>query len=180
MFLPHCSHINTMVALGKLSHSDLDQRALDALKEFPPDGALGVLTQFLESNLAHVSNKSAFLCGVMKTYRAKSRGGGGGGGSGSNATGNGSLATGSTGSGSTNGGLVAKGPDEEKIKVILERTGYKLDVTTGQRKYGGPPPDWEGDPPASGCEVSFISFFYTRAWQAKGQLISKANFQVFI
>jgi len=136
---------------GKLSHSDLDQRALDALKEFPPDGALGVLTQFLESNLAHVSNKSAFLCGVMKTYRAKSRGGGGG--TGSNATGNGSLATGSTGSGSTNGGLVAKGPDEEKIKVILERTGYKLDVTTGQRKYGGPPPDWEGDPPASGCEV---------------------------
>merc|ERR1712008_374734 len=107
-----------------------------------------------ESNLAHVSNKSAFLCGVMKTYRAKSRGGGGGGvGSGSNVTGNGSLATWGTGSGSTNGGLVAKGPDEEKIKVILERTGYKLDVTTGQRKYGGPPPDWEGDPPASGCEV---------------------------
>jgi heterogeneous nuclear ribonucleoprotein R len=154
-----------MVALGKLSHSDLDQRALDALKEFPPDGALGVLTQFLESNLAHVSNKSAFLCGVMKTYRAKSRGGGGG--SGSNATGNGSLATGSTGSGSTNGGLVAKGPDEEKIKVILERTGYKLDVTTGQRKYGGPPPDWEGDPPASGCEVSY-SIFYMRAFQARG------------
>ena len=59
---------------GILSHSDLDQRALDALKEFPPDGALGVLAQFLESNLAHVSNKSAFLCGVMKTYRQKSRG----------------------------------------------------------------------------------------------------------
>ena len=54
----------------------MDQRALDALKEFPPDGALGVLAQFLESNLAHVSNKSAFLCGVMKTYRVKSRGSG--------------------------------------------------------------------------------------------------------
>ena len=52
----------------------MDQRALDALKEFPPEGALGVLAQFLESNLAHVSNKSAFLCGVMKTYRVKSRG----------------------------------------------------------------------------------------------------------
>lgn len=25
----------------------------------------------------------------------------------------------------------AKGPDEEKIKKILERTGYTLDVTTG-------------------------------------------------
>merc|ERR1712110_27154 len=131
--------------MGASCHSDLDQRALDALKEFPPDGALGVLTQFLESNLAHVSNKSAFLCGVMKTYRAKSRGG-------SSATANGGLG-GSSGSSSTNGGLVAKGPDEDKIKEILNRTGYKLDVTTGQRKYGGPPPNWEGDPPASGCEV---------------------------
>lgn len=48
---------------------ELDERALDALKEFPVDGALNVLSQFLESNLEHVSNKSAFLCGVMKTYR---------------------------------------------------------------------------------------------------------------
>ena len=61
-----------------------------------------------------------------------------------------------TGVTTTNGGsaLIAKGPDEDKIKEILNRTGYKLDVTTGQRKYGGPPPNWEGDPPASGCEVS--------------------------
>lgn len=54
---------------GKLAHSELDERALDALKEFPIDGALNVLSQFLESNLEHVSNKSAYLCGVMKTYR---------------------------------------------------------------------------------------------------------------
>ncbi|EDW28170.1 GL27352 [Drosophila persimilis] len=46
-----------------------------------------------------------------------------------------------------------KGPDEDKIKKILERTGYTLDVTTGQRKYGGPPPDWEGNVPGNGCEV---------------------------
>ena len=58
---------------GKLSHSDLDDRALDALKEFPSDGAMAVLAQFLESNLEHVSNKSAYLCGVMKTYRQKTR-----------------------------------------------------------------------------------------------------------
>lgn len=54
---------------GKLAHTELDERALDALKEFPVDGALNVLGQFLESNLEHVSNKSAYLCGVMKTYR---------------------------------------------------------------------------------------------------------------
>ena len=40
-----------------------------------------------------------------------------------------------------------------QVRAILERTGYKLDVTTGQRKYGGPPPNWEGDPPGNGCEV---------------------------
>lgn len=54
---------------GKLAHAELDERALDALKEFPSDGALSVLGLFLDSNLEHVSNKSAFLCGVMKTYR---------------------------------------------------------------------------------------------------------------
>ncbi|XP_021914287.1 heterogeneous nuclear ribonucleoprotein R isoform X12 [Zootermopsis nevadensis] len=115
---------------GKLAHADLDERALDALKEFPVDGALNVLTQFLDSNLEHVSNKSAYLCGVMKTYRQKSRAG--------------------QGSGS---GTVAKAPDEDKIKSILERTGYTLDVTTGQRKYGGPPPGWDGPTPGNGCEV---------------------------
>ena len=82
---------------GKLAHVDLDERALDALKEFPVDGALNVLTQFLESNLEHVSNKSAYLCGVMKTYRQKSRAGQ------------------STGNAST----TPKAPDEDKIKVML-------------------------------------------------------------
>ncbi|XP_046738996.1 heterogeneous nuclear ribonucleoprotein R isoform X1 [Diprion similis] len=115
---------------GKLAHVDLDERALDALKEFPVDGALNVLTQFLESNLEHVSNKSAYLCGVMKTYRQKSRAGQGAGAS-----------------------TTPKAPDEDKIKMILERTGYSLDVTTGQRKYGGPPPGWEGPTPGNGCEV---------------------------
>lgn len=51
---------------------------------------------------------------------------------------------------------VGKGPDEEKIKEILERTGYTLDVTTGQRKYGGPPPNWTDPPPSNGCEVNYI------------------------
>jgi len=117
---------------GKLHYDDLDQRALDALKEFPVEGALAVLKQFLESNLEHVSNKSAYLCGVMKTYRQKSR----------------------AGVINTNGApLQGKGPDEEKIRAILDRTGYTLDVTTGQRKYGGPPPNWEGTAPGTGCEV---------------------------
>ena len=132
--------------LDKLDHSDLDDRALDALKEFPADGALAVLSQFLESNLEHVSNKSAYLCGVMKTYRQKSRSGGSLDAK-SSSTINGAVSGSSIGS-------QAKGPDEAKIKDILERTGYTLDVTTGQRKFGGPPPGWEGEPPSNGCEVS--------------------------
>lgn len=103
---------------GKLAHVDLDERALDALKEFPVDGALNVLGQFLDSNLEHVSNKSAYLCGVMKTYRQKSRAG----------------TSGSAGA-ATPAPAPVKGPDELKIKQILDRTGYVLDVTTGKYYY---------------------------------------------
>lgn len=61
--------LDEIYSTGKLSHAELDERALDALKEFPSEGALVVLEQFVDSNLEHVSNKSAYLCGVMKTYR---------------------------------------------------------------------------------------------------------------
>jgi len=108
---------------GKLSQSDLDDRAMDALKEFAAEDAIKVLRQFCDGNLEHVGNKSAFLCGQMKTYRHKLRVG--------------------------NPHPLIKGPDEEKLKEILDRTGYSLDVTTGQRKYGGPPPG--GDPNQPGC-----------------------------
>ncbi|XP_050025884.1 heterogeneous nuclear ribonucleoprotein Q isoform X1 [Dermacentor andersoni] len=123
------AQLDAIFQTGKLAYADLDERALDALKEFPADGALAVLKQFLDSSLEHVSNKSAYLCGVMKTYRQKSK------------------LPGASGSGAN------KGPDEEKIRAILDRTGYSLDVTTGQRKYGGPPPGWTGPQPSSGCEV---------------------------
>ncbi|KAG7224193.1 hypothetical protein INR49_019928 [Caranx melampygus] len=110
---------------GLVSHSDLDDRAIEALKEFNEEGALQVLLQFKDSDLSHVQNKSAFLCGVMKTYRQREKQG--------------------TKVSDTN-----KGPDEAKIKALLERTGYTLDVTTGQRKYGGPhqsPPTQGHSPP---------------------------------
>uniref|UniRef100_A0A8C2Z9E2 RRM domain-containing protein n=1 Tax=Cyclopterus lumpus TaxID=8103 RepID=A0A8C2Z9E2_CYCLU len=48
-----------------------------------------------------------------------------------------------------------KGPDEAKIKELLDRTDYTLDVTTGQRKYGGPPPEpvYSGAQPNVGTEI---------------------------
>uniref|UniRef100_A0A673ZVI0 Heterogeneous nuclear ribonucleoprotein R-like n=1 Tax=Salmo trutta TaxID=8032 RepID=A0A673ZVI0_SALTR len=115
---------------GLVAYTDLDERAIDALREFNEVGALSVLLQFKESDLSHVQNKSAFLCGVMKTYRQREK--------------QGSKVQEST-----------KGPDETKIKALLERTGYTLDVTTGQRKYGGPPPDevYSRAQPGIGTEV---------------------------
>ena len=44
------------------------------------------------------------------------------------------------------------GPSKEQLEKILQN-GYTLDITTGQRKYGGPPPDWEGAAPGNGHEV---------------------------
>uniref|UniRef100_A0A8B9KLF8 Synaptotagmin binding, cytoplasmic RNA interacting protein n=1 Tax=Astyanax mexicanus TaxID=7994 RepID=A0A8B9KLF8_ASTMX len=115
---------------GLVAHSDLDERAIEALKEFKEEGALQVLLQFKESDLSHVQNKSAFLCGVMKTHRQREK--------------QGTKVTDSN-----------KGPDETKIKALLERTSYTLDVTTGQRKYGGPPPEsvYIGTQPTIGTEI---------------------------
>ncbi|XP_028653309.1 heterogeneous nuclear ribonucleoprotein Q isoform X2 [Erpetoichthys calabaricus] len=115
---------------GLVAHSDLDERAIEALKEFNEEGALQVLQQFKDSDLSHVQNKSAFLCGVMKTYRQREKQG-------------------------TKVSESNKGPDESKIKALLERTGYTLDVTTGQRKYGGPPPEhvYTGMQPTVGTEI---------------------------
>ncbi|XP_063757467.1 heterogeneous nuclear ribonucleoprotein Q-like isoform X3 [Eleginops maclovinus] len=122
--------LDELYVAGLVAHSDLDERAIEALKEFNEDGALQVLAQFKESDLSHVQNKSAFLCGVMKTYRQREK--------------QGTKVTDAT-----------KGPDEAKIKELLDRTNYTLDVTTGQRKYGGPPPEpiYSGAQPNIGTEI---------------------------
>ena len=98
--------LDELFQTGLVAYVDLDERTIDALREFNEEGALSVLQQFKESDLSHVQNKSAFLCGVMKTYRQREK--------------QGSKVQEST-----------KGPDEAKIKALLERTGYTLDVTTG-------------------------------------------------
>ena len=125
--------VSDIFSSGLLSPEELDDRAFEALREFNEEGALEVLDQFVSSDLSHVQNKSAFLCGVMKTYVTKGA------------------------SGETNNEAAAQGQaDETKIKALLERTGYTLDITTGQRRYGGPPPGWEGPTPGTGNEVSNI------------------------
>lgn len=44
-------------------------------------------------------------------------------------------------------------PNENALLALMERTGYSMVQENGQRKFGGPPPGWEGPPPPRGCEV---------------------------
>ncbi|XP_078255748.1 RNA-binding protein 47 isoform X3 [Rhinoraja longicauda] len=48
---------------------------------------------------------------------------------------------------------VAGAANEATLLALMERTGYTMVQENGQRKYGGPPPGWEGHPPPRGCEV---------------------------
>ncbi|XP_070253812.1 RNA-binding protein 47 isoform X3 [Myotis yumanensis] len=48
---------------------------------------------------------------------------------------------------------VAGAPNEAALLALMERTGYTMVQENGQRKYGGPPPGWEGAHPQRGCEV---------------------------
>ena len=132
--------LDNLCAMGQLDLEELDERAFDALKELNEDGALSVLEQFASSDLSHVQNKSAFLCGIMKTHREKRR---------QEQMGSQNLETDQTAQAQAGQG----GPNEEKIRELLDRTGYSLDITMGQRKYGGPPPGWEGPPPPTGPSV---------------------------
>lgn len=153
-----CSRLDKIHLDGLLSVDELDDRALEALKEFSPEDALHVLEQFTKSDLSHVQNKSAFLCGVMKTYRAKMK------------TAKDTPCVSATDV-VTSADESKKGPNEEKVKELLDRTGYTLDITTGQRKYGGPPPDWDGPVPGTGEKVSeslntlsFVVYFIFISW----------------
>jgi len=105
---------------GKVQFNELDVRAIDAIKEFSTSDSIDMLDLFTKMDLKYVQNKSAYLCGHMKSYKERKQ------------------------RGIT---LESSGPELEKIQEILDRTGYPLDVSVGQRKYGGPPPDFSGSIP---------------------------------
>ncbi|KAL0970674.1 hypothetical protein UPYG_G00245550 [Umbra pygmaea] len=47
----------------------------------------------------------------------------------------------------------SESPNEAALLALMERTGYSMVQENGQRKFGGPPPGWDGPPPPRGCEV---------------------------
>ncbi|CAN9508831.1 unnamed protein product [Ophioblennius macclurei] len=42
---------------------------------------------------------------------------------------------------------------EAALRALMQRTGYQLRQENGQRRYGGPPPNWDGGPPERGSEI---------------------------
>ncbi|XP_052800784.1 probable RNA-binding protein 46 isoform X2 [Mya arenaria] len=43
--------------------------------------------------------------------------------------------------------------NEQALLNLMERTGYTMIQENGQRKFGGPPPSWNGPAPGRGCEI---------------------------
>lgn len=54
MIQKDCCHSTCFGFVGLVAYADLDERAIDALREFNEEGALTVLQQFKESDLSHV------------------------------------------------------------------------------------------------------------------------------
>ncbi|XP_014668851.1 PREDICTED: ribonuclease Y-like [Priapulus caudatus] len=77
-----------------MTSGELEDRAVDDLKEFPVEGACTVLKQFRETNLEHVTNKSAYLCGMLNVRTRNCQ--------------------------KEDQVSQAKGPDEAKLKTVLE------------------------------------------------------------
>ena len=57
------------LAGGHFTYEELDERAKNALKEFPSKDAIRLLQVLQKTTLEHVVNKSAYLCGQMRMFR---------------------------------------------------------------------------------------------------------------
>jgi heterogeneous nuclear ribonucleoprotein R len=120
--------IRSLIDIGKIHSSDIDNRVCEQLRSFPDDitSIDTLFNEFNNSDLTGVVNKGAFLCNFIKQWKIQ----------------NPQQPKSSSNDSQGLGDHTHKpGPDEAKLKQIIERTGYKTEVTAGQRKYGGPPPD---------------------------------------
>ena len=120
---------------GHLLAEDVDDRAYEMLNSFPEDQGKYVIDQLRESELFGVQNKSQYLMSLMRNFRDRIR---------------------QQGAASVLSSKLITGPDRAKMEQLLKERGYPLEITVGQRKYGGPPPDWEGPatgPTAQGHEI---------------------------
>ncbi|CAI2295708.1 unnamed protein product [Caenorhabditis sp. 36 PRJEB53466] len=112
---------------GLLGPEDLDDRAVDIINSVNVDQAKFIFTEIKNSQLFGVATKSLYVTSLIRSFKDRVR---------------------QQGAASATSGKLINGPDVETLKKLLADSGYSIEVTIGQRKYGGPPPGWEG--PATG------------------------------
>ncbi|KAI1728703.1 RNA recognition motif domain-containing protein [Ditylenchus destructor] len=108
-----------------LSNEDFDERAVELLATFSSDQANFIIDQLEESQMYGVQNKPQYLMSVMRNFKDRVR---------------------ALGSQQATNLPLIPGPSVDSIKSIIERTGYQLEVTVGQRKFHNPPDVGEVDP----------------------------------
>ena len=63
------------VCAGMMRRDEVDQRAMDGLRGLSAEAGLSVLAELKSNSLQSVSNKSAYMCGIMKSLRQKAAAG---------------------------------------------------------------------------------------------------------
>uniref|UniRef100_A0A915LSP0 Heterogeneous nuclear ribonucleoprotein Q acidic domain-containing protein n=1 Tax=Meloidogyne javanica TaxID=6303 RepID=A0A915LSP0_MELJA len=109
--------------------AEFDDRAVEMLATFPSEQGKYIIKELHNSHLFGVQNTPQYLMSVMRNFRDRLR---------------------SMGAQSAMELPLIPCPDPIKMKALIERTQYQLEVTVGQRKYHSPP-GYEGpDPNQSG------------------------------
>uniref|UniRef100_A0A914C1Q0 Heterogeneous nuclear ribonucleoprotein Q n=1 Tax=Acrobeloides nanus TaxID=290746 RepID=A0A914C1Q0_9BILA len=111
---------------------DFDERAVEMLAGFSQDQGLYIVKELKDSGLYGVQNKPQYFMSVMRNFKDRVR---------------------QLGSAPSMNIPLVPGPEVEDIKSIIDRTGYQLEVTVGQRKYHCPPDHTGGEPAGSGHEI---------------------------
>ncbi|CAO4363217.1 unnamed protein product [Caenorhabditis nigoni] len=119
---------------GLLAPEDLDERAVDIINSVSVDQAKFIFSEIQKSELFGVTTKSLYVTSLIRSFKDRCR---------------------HQGAAAVTSGKLIQGPELEVVKKLLEETGYPLEVTIGQRKVGGPPPEWDGPAtgPTGSCEI---------------------------
>uniref|UniRef100_A0A914PG09 Heterogeneous nuclear ribonucleoprotein Q acidic domain-containing protein n=1 Tax=Panagrolaimus davidi TaxID=227884 RepID=A0A914PG09_9BILA len=97
----------------ELNEDNFDNRVIDLLSKFTEDQSMFIIKAIEESQLYGVQNRAQYLMSVMKCFKNRIY---------------------YMGTNAQSVPLIP-GPNVENIKAIVERTGYQMEITVGQRKY---------------------------------------------
>ncbi|KAH7716201.1 hnRNP-RQ splicing factor family protein [Aphelenchoides avenae] len=115
-----------------LTTEDFDDRTVDLLSTFSPDQALYIIKEIKDSELFGVQNKPQYLMSVMRNLKDRIR---------------------AMGPAPAVQLPLIPGPKLADSKALLEGTGYRLEITVGQRKYHAPDSMKGPEKPTQGHEI---------------------------